>query len=67
MTFEAKKKELAKIADKLESDKTTLEEAAALYSQGVALSKECLALLVSEQGKITVIGENGEENPFELN
>lgn len=61
MTFEAKKKELAKIADKLESDKTTLEEAAALFTEGLALSNECLAILTAEQGKITVIREGGEE------
>jgi exodeoxyribonuclease VII small subunit len=65
MNFEQKKKELQKIADKLEDDKTTLENAAALFKQGMTLGKECLDLIIAEQGKTTIIGDDGKEVDFE--
>lgn len=65
MNFAEKKKELQKIADKLENSKTGLEEAAALFEQGLALSKECLAMLTAEQGKITKINADGSETELE--
>ena len=64
MTYEQKKRELAAIADKLESGKTTLAEAAALYEEGVKLARECEVLLTAIEGKITILGEDGKETDF---
>lgn len=66
--FEDALKELEATVKKLESSSTTLEEAMELFEKGVGLTKECQKLLEGAELKVTkLLGENGEEEPFEVN
>ena len=55
MTFEQKVKRIEQIVEKLESGKASLDEVGSLFSEGVALAKECFDMLKENQGKITVL------------
>ena len=57
MTFEEGTKKLEEIISALDSEKTTLEQSIALFEEGVKISKECLEILNTSKGKITVIKE----------
>ncbi|MBR1971686.1 MAG: exodeoxyribonuclease VII small subunit [Clostridia bacterium] len=57
MTFEEGTKKLEEIISALDSEKTTLEQSIALFEEGVKISKECLEILNTSKGKITIIKE----------
>ena len=55
MTFEESYKKLVEIKDKLENPETQFDEALKVYEESVEYTKNCLDLLKSAEGKITVI------------
>ena len=57
MTFEEGTKKLEEIIATLDNEKTTLEEAIKLFEEGVKVSKECMEILNTSKGKISVIKE----------
>lgn len=57
MTFEEGTKKLEEIISALDSEKTTLEQSIKLFEEGVKISKECMEILNTSKGKITVIKE----------
>lgn len=60
MTFEEKMKRLEQIVEQLESGKCPLEEATALFDEGIRLSAECDETLKAAMQKITDISEPKE-------
>ena len=64
-TLESQLKQLEEIVEKLSNDRLTLEEALALYTDGVEISKTCETLLsearqVVEKGRMQ-LEESGDE------
>lgn len=59
-TFEDSLKELEDTVKKLEAGETTLDEAMALFEEGVKLAKNCRKKLDDAQLKVKMITENGE-------
>ncbi|ATP40945.1 MULTISPECIES: exodeoxyribonuclease VII small subunit [Solibacillus] len=58
--------ELEEVVRKLEQGDVPLEEAIDLYKNGMELSKLCHDTLQSaEQQLISIVGENGEKQPFD--
>ncbi len=60
MTFEEKMNRLEEIVQLLEGGKCPLEEATALFDEGIKLSSECDKVLSSAMQKITDISANKE-------
>lgn len=60
-TFEEARAELEKIVAELESGRTGLEEALALWQRGEELYKLCLTKLDAAQGSIEELGRRAEE------
>jgi exodeoxyribonuclease VII small subunit len=52
-SFEIKLHRLEEIAEKLDSEDIGIENAIALYEEGIRLSKECIATLKNAELKIT--------------
>ena len=52
-SFEVKLRRLEEIADKLDSEDIGIENAIALYEEGIKLSRECIATLKNAELKIT--------------
>jgi exodeoxyribonuclease VII small subunit len=52
-TFETKLRRLEEIAAKLDSEDIGIENAIALYEEGIILSKDCIATLKNAELKIT--------------
>ena len=64
-TFEASMTALEEIVRKLEQGDASLEEAIALYQQGMTSSKQCHEQLqVAEQQLVAVVNEDGTTQPF---
>lgn len=64
-TFEASMTALEEIVRKLEQGDASLEEAIALYQQGMTLSKQCHEQLqIAEQQLVAVVNEDGTTQPF---
>lgn len=65
-SFEQSMTELEEIVQKLEQGDASLEEAITLYQKGMILSKNCHEQLEkAEQQLVTVVNEDGSEQPFE--
>jgi exodeoxyribonuclease VII small subunit len=65
-TFAVAMAELEEIVRKLEQGDVPLEEAIDLYKKGMELSHLCHETLQgAEQQLISIVGENGEKQPFE--
>jgi len=56
-SFEQSLGRLEKIIDSLEQGEVPLEDAIALYEEGIALSKECMDTLVKAELKIKKLGK----------
>jgi len=61
MEFEKKLSELEVIVRKLEDKNTGLEDGIAMFAQGLALTKECVAGLNDSKARIAVIKEEMEK------
>lgn len=65
-SFEELMSNLEEITDKLEVDKLSLDEAVALFEQGMKISKDCNKKLEDAEKRITILlnsdGEIKEEN-----
>ena len=60
--FEDSMKRLEEIANDLENDELTLDEAVSKFEEGMKLSKKCKELLEEAEKKITVlVGDKEEE------
>ena len=57
-TFEQSLVELEEIVGKLEDGDMPLEESLALFEQGIALSRECRALLTNAERTIVMISQD---------
>ena len=57
MTFEENVKKLEKIVEKMEDKNTSLSEGIELYSEGIALTKQCLDYLNGGKEKIKNLQE----------
>lgn len=65
-TFAEAMSELEEVVRKLEQGDAPLEEAIDLYKKGMELSKLCHDTLQNaEQQLISIVGENGEKEPFQ--
>jgi exodeoxyribonuclease VII small subunit len=64
MLFHEKMEKINGIVDQLEKEQIPLEDALALFEEGVTLIKECQSFLKETEQKITVINESAEEVPF---
>ncbi|AWE07913.1 exodeoxyribonuclease VII small subunit [Lysinibacillus sp. 2017] len=65
-TFATAMAELEEVVRKLEQGDAPLEEAIDLYKKGMELSKLCHDTLQNaEQQLISIVGENGEKEPFQ--
>lgn len=65
-TFATAMAELEEVVRKLEQGDVPLEEAIDLYKNGMELSKLCHDTLQNaEQQLISIVGENGEKEPFQ--
>ena len=65
-TFAVAMAELEEVVRKLEQGDVPLEEAIDLYKKGMELSKLCHDTLQNaEQQLISIVGENGEKEPFQ--
>jgi exodeoxyribonuclease VII small subunit len=60
MTFEEALSRLEEVATELENSQTTLDEAIALYKEGVALSMHCAESLDAAEKEITVLQQSAE-------
>lgn len=60
MNFEAAIKRLEQITDELESDAGRLDEALALFEEGVGLVKLCSARLDAAEQKVRLLISNGD-------
>ena len=64
-TFAVAMAELEEVVRKLEQGDVPLEEAIDLYKKGMELSHFCHETLQgAEQQLISIVGENGEKQPF---
>lgn len=63
MNFEETLKEVEEIAAKLEHEDLTLDEALALYVQGVEALQACQALLTAAEQKVEMLVKEGRK-PF---
>ena len=64
-TFEEAMQELEKIVERLEEGEVPLEEAIAIYKQGMELSKFCHEQLKqAEEQMVHIMTEEGELKPF---
>lgn len=61
MNFEEKNKRLEEIVKKLESNKTSIEEATSLYEEGVNIAKDCYEILSQSKGKVTILQKELED------
>lgn len=69
MKIEEALKELEEIANKLEDDKTTLDESLELFDAGVALAEKCAKILSEGRGRLTLLKKKLDEiseEEFEL-
>lgn len=64
MLFNEKMEKINGIVDQLEKEQIPLEDALALFQEGVELIKECQSFLKETEQKITIINESSEEAPF---
>ncbi|MFD2729012.1 exodeoxyribonuclease VII small subunit [Enterococcus camelliae] len=65
-TFEESLAELEKIVSRLEQGDVPLEEALAVFQQGMVLSKQCKETLEKAEKTLTkLMTDNEEEQPFE--
>lgn len=65
-TFEESLAELEKIVSRLEQGDVPLEEALAVFQQGMVLSKQCKETLEKAEKTLTkLMTDNDEEQPFE--
>ena len=65
-TFAEAMAQLEEVVRKLEQGDAPLEEAINLYKKGMELSKLCHDTLQNaEQQLISIVGENGEKEPFQ--
>ncbi len=64
MTFEEAMNKLEETVSKLESGETTLDEAMALFEEGVGLSRVCRKLLDEARLKVVEL-VGGEEKEFD--
>lgn len=55
MNFEKKVEELENLLKQLENPDVSLEDSVALFEQGVNVTKECLAFLEENKGKIDAV------------
>lgn len=68
MDFEKKINELQEITKTLENPDLKLDEGVALYEKGVAVAKDCYAMLNEVKGKVNIIKKDLEtfrEESFE--
>lgn len=65
MTFEKALARLEEILTKLEGAEVSLDESLALFEEGVALSKQCNAMLDKAEQKVLMF-EKGEEGETTL-
>ncbi len=63
LTFEAALKRLEDIVAALENSKTPLEQAIALFEEGVTLTKQCQTILASAETKVNLL-INGKSQDF---
>ncbi|MCL1845780.1 MAG: exodeoxyribonuclease VII small subunit [Defluviitaleaceae bacterium] len=61
MTFEEKLTRLEEITERVEDAQTPLEEAIALYKNGVALAKECGEALRGYEAEILVLKKEADD------
>lgn len=70
-TFEQTLKALEKIVDELENGDLPLEKALQKFDEGMALSRQCSAMLDETEKKVTLLmGDNadgGLQTPFDTN
>ncbi|MCL2499907.1 MAG: exodeoxyribonuclease VII small subunit [Defluviitaleaceae bacterium] len=68
MTFELSIEKLAVLTEAIESPATPLDEALALYKEGIALAKECGEALSGYEAEIMVLQKEADGvfalNPF---
>lgn len=70
MTFEEAYGKLEEIKSKLENPETSFDDALLLYSESAKLTKQCLEILKSSEGKITAIKQEIDgivEKPLDKN
>lgn len=60
--FEKSLKELEEIANSLEKEQTSLDDAVTLFEKGIKLSKECSAYLETARQKIISLTEAEKES-----
>lgn len=65
MTLQMKMDKLEAITQKLEKGELELEEALALFEEGMALEKACEAELETIEKRVDVLLEDGTIKPFE--
>ena len=61
MNFDEGSKRLQEIVKQLESNSVSIEEAAKLYEEGVAIAKDCYNVLDKAKGKVTILQKELEE------
>ena len=66
MKFEEASKRLNEIVRKLERGELSLDESLAAFEEGAKLIRLCNEMLDKAEQKITLLKENGEEVPFEI-
>ena len=64
ITFEQALTRLEKIVSEIEGGKVPLEKSIEKYAEGIALIKQCRAILVSAEGKIKLLAQ-GEGQALE--
>jgi exodeoxyribonuclease VII small subunit len=62
LTFEEALKALEEIVAKIESGQVPLEKSIEMYAEGIALVKQCRAILDSAEGKIQLLAKGEGES-----
>lgn len=65
MKFSEKLQEVEKIVQKLEKETLPLEEALAIYEEGIKLIGELQLFLKNAEQKVLILSEDIKEEPFE--
>lgn len=65
-TFEESLAELEALAQSLEGEGVSLQEALSLYEKGQGLITQLSAQIQSTQARITLLGLDGNETPMEV-
>jgi exodeoxyribonuclease VII small subunit len=60
MTFEASVEKLAELTERIESPATPLDEALALYKEGILLAKKCGEILSGYEAEVLALQKEAE-------